>query len=50
MSTAFLLAAIFDVVALLVIITLIRTRAPMVAPPRPAGAGRGGAEEEALTA
>ena len=45
MSTAFLLAAIFDAVALLVIIMLIRARAPMVAPPRTAEA-----EEEALAA
>jgi EmrB/QacA subfamily drug resistance transporter len=45
MSTAFLLAAIFDAVALLVIITLIRTRAPMAAPSQPAEA-----EEEALAA
>ena len=45
MSTAFLLAAIFDAVALLVIITLIRTRAPVTAPPRTAEA-----EEEALAA
>ena len=44
-STAFLLAAIFDAVALLVITTLIRTRAPMAAPPQPAEA-----EEEALAA
>ena len=45
MATAFLLAAILDAVALIVIITLIRTRAPMPAPPRAAEA-----EEEALAA
>ena len=45
MATAFLLAAILDAVALIVIITLIRTRAPMPAPPQAAEA-----EEEALAA
>ena len=45
MATAFLLAAILDAVALIVIITLIRTRAPMTAPPQAAEA-----EEEALAA
>ena len=43
MATAFLLAAVFDAVSLIVIIALIRTRAPISAPPRAAEA-----EEEAL--
>ena len=43
MAMAFLLAAVFDAVSLIVIIALIRTRAPMDAPPRAAEA-----EEEAL--
>ena len=43
MATAFLLAAVFDGVSLIVIIALIRTRAPMDALPRAAEA-----EEEAL--
>ena len=43
MATAFLLAAVFDAVSLIVIIALIRTRAPMDALPRGAEA-----EEEAL--
>ena len=43
MATAFLLAAILDAVALLVIVTLIRTRAPVTAPPRRGGRrGAGG--------
>ena len=45
MSTAFLLAAIFDALALIVIIAFIRSRAPMAAPPEAAMA-----EEEALAA
>ena len=45
MSTAFLLAAIFDAVALLVIAALIRTRAPVTPPPQATEA-----EEEALAA
>jgi EmrB/QacA subfamily drug resistance transporter len=44
-ATAFLLAAIFDVVSLIVIALLIRTRTPAVPPPRPAEA-----EEEAVVA
>jgi hypothetical protein len=44
-ATAFLLAAIFDLVALTVIAVLIRSRTPVVPPPRPAEA-----EEEALAA
>ena len=48
MSAAFLLAAILDAMALIVIITLIRARAPMAAPPQPAGPAE--AEEEALAA
>jgi hypothetical protein len=42
-ATAFLLAAIFDVVSLIVIATLIRTRTPAIPPPAPAEA-----EEEAM--
>src|SRR6201994_2228705 len=42
-ASAFLLAAIFDVVSLIVIAALIRTRTPAVPPPRPAEA-----EEEAV--
>jgi F0F1-type ATP synthase membrane subunit c/vacuolar-type H+-ATPase subunit K len=45
MATAFLLAAIFDVVSLIVIAAFIRSRAPMAPPPSPAEA-----EEEALAA
>ncbi len=45
MSTAFLLAAILDAVALIVMATLIRVRAPMAPPPRPRPAE---AEEEVL--
>jgi EmrB/QacA subfamily drug resistance transporter len=44
-ATAFLLAAIFDVVSLIVIALLIRTRTPAAPPPRPAEA-----EEEAVVA
>ncbi len=44
-ATAFLLAAIFDVVSLIVITVLIRSRTPVVPPSRPAEA-----EEEALAA
>ena len=44
-ATAFGLAAIFDLVALIVIAVLIRSRTPVVPPPRPAEA-----EEEALAA
>jgi EmrB/QacA subfamily drug resistance transporter len=44
-ATAFLLAAIFDVVSLIVIALLIRTRTPVAPPPRPAEA-----EEEAVVA
>jgi EmrB/QacA subfamily drug resistance transporter len=44
-ATAFLLAAIFDLVALTVIAVLIRSRTPVVLPPRTAEA-----EEEALAA
>jgi EmrB/QacA subfamily drug resistance transporter len=44
-ASAFLLAAIFDVVSLIVIAALIRTRTPAVPPPRPAEA-----EEEAAVA
>ena len=44
-ATAFGLAAIFDLVALIVIAVLIRSRTPVLPPPRPAEA-----EEEALAA
>jgi MFS family permease len=44
-ATAFLLAAIFDVVSMVVIAAMIRSRAPMAPPPRPAEA-----EEEAMAA
>src|ERR1700760_2686813 len=44
-ATAFLLAAIFDVVSMVVIAALIRSRAPMAPPPRPAEAA-----EEAMAA
>ena len=43
MATAFLLAAVFDVVSLIVIIALIRTRAPISAPAPGRRGGRGGA-------